>query len=448
MGDFVAGTQARLSGLKGEAALNGQCCVSLGTSGANGRILVRLSTGRELAVRPDSLGLAGAAGTLPIGCRVTVIGLANAVELNGRVGTIVGHGAAGSGRVLVDVSKDEEPKNTQPAKSLKLENLVLVQAEATEEGPSNEGAPGFDLKSEKEKKIIRREEEAIKSCPIGSSVRIDGLVEEKNRDTTGDPALNGQEGKVERPDFDEPGRLIIRLPPIKKPGLPDEPRFKSIYYDNLICLDLPKKDNDENSWKRKQEAGDSTELAMLGPGGKRCKTTEIAVAGADKVAAQQATFAALNRNRDVRVSEFDTPADNKAARSNALIYARTDALSPEDEVAGAAMGRLVKLCPKFVMKAACVLAVDIAANGSGNIGSKSSDVIEKLAEFLSGGESDGVLRKEFKDGQAFPAALEPDGITACKRCVERGLKGDRLLKLFRANASNLKVFVGRGCKER
>eukprot|EP00927_Polykrikos_kofoidii_P079197 TRINITY_DN75989_c0_g1_i1.p1 TRINITY_DN75989_c0_g1~~TRINITY_DN75989_c0_g1_i1.p1 ORF type:complete len:471 (-),score=73.26 TRINITY_DN75989_c0_g1_i1:65-1477(-) len=470
MGDFVSGTQARLFGLKGEAALNGQSCVSLGSSGTNGRILVRLSAGRELAVRPENLGLAGAAGTLPIGCRVTIIGLAKAVELNGQEGTIVGHGATGSGRVLVDVNMDGEPKSEeneeakeeaksqkakfkvvrekQQAKSLKLENLVLVQAEASEKEPVKEGEGRFDLKSDKEKKEIRKKQAAITSCPLGSRVRIDGLVEENNRDNTGDPALNGQEGIVERPDFDEPGRLIIRLPPIKKHGLPSELRWKSISFENLICLDLPKKADEKDSWKRKQEAGDSTELAMLGPGGKRCKTTEIAVAGADKVAAQQALFASQNRNRDVRISEFDTPADHEAARSNALIYARTDVLSGDDEVAGAAMGRLVQLCPRFAMKATCALGVDIAANGSGKIGSKSSDVIEKLAEFLSGGEVDGILRKEFKEGQAFPVALEPDAIAACKRCVERGLKGGRLLKIFRANAGNIKDFVGRGCKER
>merc|ERR1719272_972030 len=98
------------------------------------------------------------------------------------------------------------------------------------------------------------------------------------------------------------------------------------------------------------------------------------------------------------------------------------------------------------MKAIVLLGVDIAANGSGKIGSKSSDIVEKLAAYLTGGEADGILRKEIKEGQA--CAGESDGIASCRKCAERGLKENRLLGLVRQNMGNVKEFVGRGCKER
>lgn len=477
MGDFVAGVQARLDGLKGEAALNGHFCVSLGKSETAGRILVRLATGRELSVWEKNLGLAGSAGSLTIGSRVTIVGLAKAKDLNGLDGTVTGKGEPG--RLLVQLHKSEEEKGEAKAeqaeqgelnqeeklraqegevkpeaKALKLENLVLVETPSTAKAPAAEDQAGFDLKNEREKKEMRKNKAAAEACPKGCKVRIHGLVEEKGRDNTGDPALNGQEGVVDKADFEEAGRLIIKLPPIKKWKLPDEIPLKSISYENLTRLDAPKEEKTQESTelqilgaaqKRKQEA---TELQILGAGGKRCKMTEIAIAGGDKMASKVASFASANRNRDAHLTTAasDNPADNAVAVSNALIYARTDVTSQDDEVAGAAMARLVQLCPSFAMKAICTLGTDIVANGDGKIGSKSSGIIDKLASWLTGGESDGILRKELKEGQA--CAGEADGIAACRRCAERGLKGDRLLSIYRKNSGNIKDFVGRGCKER
>ncbi|CAK0828585.1 unnamed protein product [Prorocentrum cordatum] len=99
---------------------------------------VRLSCGRELSVRAEGLRPAGgAAGTLVVGARVVLAGLAKAPSLNGREGTVGGPGEAGSGRFLVAV--DGEPG---PAKALKAENLVLAVAEpAPEEPAAAEGPP-------------------------------------------------------------------------------------------------------------------------------------------------------------------------------------------------------------------------------------------------------------------------------------------------------------------
>ncbi|CAK0828591.1 unnamed protein product [Prorocentrum cordatum] len=91
-------------------------------------------------------------------------------------------------------------------------------------------------------------------------------------------------------------------------------------------------------------------------------------------------------------------------------------------------------------------AKDVLANGSGKIGSKSADTIEGLATWLTGGECDGILRRSLEEGQA--CAGEKDGLAACRRCAERGMKGGRLLRLVRENAAGIGDFVGRGCRER
>ncbi|CAK0828592.1 unnamed protein product [Prorocentrum cordatum] len=90
--------------------------------------------------------------------------------------------------------------------------------------------------------------------------------------------------------------------------------------------------------------------------------------------------------------------------------------------------------------------LDVLANGSGKIGSKSADTIEGLATWLTGGECDGILRRSLEEGQA--CAGEKDGLAACRRCAERGMKGGRLLRLVRENAAGIGDFVGRGCRER
>lgn len=450
MADFQTGTQAKLCGLKGEAALNGQGCVSLGPSGTNGRILVRLGTGRELAVRPDNLLLAGAAGTLPVGSTVILAGLAKAPSLNGQQGKVVGRGDVDSGRLLVEIISDD-PEAKSDAKSLKADNLVLSQSDPIPEEPTEEASSGFDMRNEREKVAQQKNDAAIKACPVGARARIEGLVEEKGRDDTGDPALNGEEGTADKIDPDEPGRLIMRLAPKKCANGNMELRLRSIHYKNLVRLDTPKEDKPAEPvgtalqihsgahGKRKEE---SQAVQILGAGGKRCKIAEIAVAAGDKTAA----FASAARNRDVPAAGSGSDGDNAAARSNALIYARTDVTSSDDDVAAAGVSRLLQLCPNFAMKAVCVLGRDVAANGSGKIGSKSSETIEGLAAWLTGGESDGILRKQLKEGQA--CAGEKDGISACRRCAEKGCKGGRLLGLVRKNSSNIKEFVGRGCKER
>mmetsp|Transcript_8617 Transcript_8617/g.24185 ORF Transcript_8617/g.24185 Transcript_8617/m.24185 type:complete len:456 (-) Transcript_8617:253-1620(-) len=452
MEEFSVGMQVCLSGLRGEPALNGQTGVSLGPSGSLGRVQVRLAGGRELSVRGENLRLAGAAGTIPVGSCVTLVGLAKAPELNGREGTVAGVGEAGSGRLLVDLGSE----GGQP-KALKAENLVLLAANsaaAPNEGP--EGVPGIDpeLPSEKTMAARRATAAAAKGFPAGSRARIHGIVEEKGRENSGDPALNGKEGTVEGADPDEPGRLILKLVQRHHPGQAGskEQQLKSISYKNLTRLDAPVPETTDNpsleapSKRPALQAPDSTGAALqvLGAGGKRCKIAEIAVAAGDKTAA----FASAARNRDLATpsSGPGNSAQDEAARSNALIYARTDAASPDDEVAGPALARLAKLCPNFAMKAVCLLAVDILAHGNGKLGSKSAEAIEGLAGWLTGGEGDGILRRRLEAGQA--CAGVPDGLTACQRCAEKGLKDGRLLGLLRKNSGGLRDFVSRGCKER
>jgi len=234
--------------------------------------------------------------------------------------------------------------------------------------------------------------------------------------------------------------------------------LKSISYNNLIRLDAapkatlkleePKETNISlqihSSAKRPQELATVSDATQVrGAGGKRCKMTESAIAGGDKVSA----FVSAARNRDLpSTSESDNPVAAEAARSNALIYAKADVVSLDDQVATDGLTRLIQLCPRFAMKAICVLGLDVSANGSGKIGSKSSETIEGLATWLTGGESDGILRKQLQEGQACAGAS--NGISACRTCAERGLKGGRLLRLFRENKAHMNEFVGRGCTER
>jgi len=408
---------------------------------------VRLASGRELAVRPQSLVLSGAAGTLPVGSRVVLAGLAKAPALNGREGGVVGLGEAGSGRLLVDLGE-----GAGPPKALRTENLVLKAAEpaapAQEDG---EGAAAEDKRfvSEKERAARQERKKAAELFPVGSRVRIHGLVEEKGRDNTGDVALNGEEGVVEGADPDEPGRLIVKVDDTKVRMGPNlkESKLKSLSYENL-------------TWTAWQEAKDSVAaltapkraalegpgasgatLSVVGANGKRCKIAESALSCGDKTVA----FASAARDRSLPPPTSDAQ-DGGVAQQNALIYARTDAVSPDDEVAGAALARLVQLSPDFAMKAVCVLGLDVAANGSGKVGSRSAETILSLAAWLTGRESDGVLRKRLKAGEACAGA--PDGIAACRECTEKGLKGGRLLGLLRKSTSGLKEFVARGCRER
>jgi len=409
----------------------------------------------ELAVRSDNLGFAGAAGTIPIGSRVVLAGLGKVPTLNGREGTVVGLGEAGSGRLNVMI--DGKDAENAEAKALKAENLVLLFTEPDTESPQEVPGIGIsvDKVSDREKLLNRKRAAALEVCPVGSRVCICGLTNERGHDNTGDVELNGQEGTVDKNDPDEPDRLIVSLPPIKKHGIPDEVRLKSISYKNLTRLDAAPKEEPlvaevtsiqiHGSSKRELEAAQvSSSLQVLGAGGKRCKITEIAVAGGDKVAA----FASAARNRNVPTADSASknPGGSEAARSNALIYAKADAVSLDDDVANGGVTRLVQLCANFVMKAVCVVSLDIGMNGSGKIGSKSAATMEELATWLTGGESDGILRRHFKEGQACGG--EPDGILACRRCAEKGLKGGRILGLLRKNVGGFKDFVGRGCKER
>jgi len=142
--------------------------------------------------------------------------------------------------------------------------------------------------------------------------------------------MNGEEGFIERLDPDEPGRLIMKLVTRKGVAETKENRLKSLSYKNLTRLDGPASDDGGDN---AQQAGtkraclpapgtDGTALQVLGAGGKRCKVTEVAIASGDKTAA----FASAARNRDVAPS-VACGAQSEASKSNALIYARTDAVS-------------------------------------------------------------------------------------------------------------------------
>lgn len=114
--EFQVGTQARITGLLGDAVLNGQPCVTL-TQPTASRVQVRLASGREIAVRVGNLDLEYSPGNLPEGFKVLIIGLQKAGSLNGREGKI-SSGEAPEGRVLIDLEDDGE-------KAIKYENLIL-----------------------------------------------------------------------------------------------------------------------------------------------------------------------------------------------------------------------------------------------------------------------------------------------------------------------------------
>lgn len=452
MDGFGEGTQARIHGLKGEPALNGLVGVSLGPSlPSNERLQVRLASGRELSLRPQNLALAGAsAGTLAPGDRVVLAGL-SAAALNSREGTV--KATSDSGRFHVALDDDEGPP-----KALKASNLVLLTVDAA---PPAADVPGEEpdskeFVSEKAQRAKRINALALKVVPLGSTVRIHGIVEEKGLAESGDPLLNGEEGVVEGQDPDEPGRFIVKLPPTGRAAVLKrenaESRLRSFCYKNLTPLSEPPVEPSgpslENGVKRPALAdAASGALQVVGANGKRCKLTEVAIASGDKTAA----FASAARNRGPPVTASDAGGAaaaplSEAARSNALIYARTDAVSPDDEIARPALARLVMLCSNFAMKAICVLGKDILENGKGQLGSKAADAAEALATFLTGKEVDGILRKRLSEGQE--CAGEKDGLAACRRCAEKSLKGDRLLSLLRRNAGGIKDFLTRGCKER
>ncbi|CAE8586032.1 unnamed protein product [Polarella glacialis] len=430
MEGLPAGMQVRISGLKGEAALNGQVCVSLGPSGTTGRVLVRLQGGRELAVRAENLSPAGTAGgTLTPGSRVVLVGLAKAPTLNGREGTVLSKGEAGSGRFLVDLGDGAEQ-----AKALKAENLILLNVEpAADKAGEGDQEDATKHMSEKERKATKAILAAAKGFPAGSHVIIHGIEEGFGRENSGDPALNDLEGVVERLDPDGPGRLIVRIKDRVYCNRPEnkETLLKSIHFDNMMRLDASPEEEPTNldaltdGSKRPAsaltDASGGTVLQVFGAGGKRCKITEIAVASGDKTA----SFASANRNRDFGAADAVM---DETARSNLLVYARTDAASKDDAVCGPALTRLALHCPGFAMKAVCVLAVDIASSGSGKMGSKTADLTEALAKWLTGGESDGLLRKQLKEGQE--CAGEKDGPAACRKCAGTWLQLVLLLFLL------------------
>lgn len=415
---FPLGTQARIQGVQGEPALNGQLAVCLGPAeGSTGRIKIRLGEGRELALKPANLTLATKTGALPVGSTVVLVGL-KSEALNGKEGKVEGQGEAG--RLLVNL--DDEG----PAKAIKVENLVLRKEDKETNGEADSTAnEGAAFETEKQKAARLSTKKALEEFPVGTAVAVHSLPDHVGR-TEGDPPLNGVGGVVEEADPVEPGRLVVNLA---------DGRVKSLEPINLVKLDQPEP-------KKRAACNDPSTTALSVVGDAKRSKTQIAVAGD-----ANAAFLAAARSRaggGAALTAKPGSEEGKAARSNMLFYARTDVVSDDDVVAGEAIARLVAGSDDFVMKAVCVLAL-AEDKGEGNFGKKSGERLAALAKYLTRDEDDGVLRRPFKEGQA--CGSDSDGIAACRQLAEKSLKGKKLLGLLRKNLRSLKDFVVAGFKE-
>jgi hypothetical protein len=159
--DFPAGTHGQITGLAAKPELNDEYCVSKGVNKDNPeRLFVVTRTGAQISIRPSNLK---PAELLP-GSRVTMVGLANAAQYNGKVGEVLSWQGE---RWIVDLESKER-------KSFRSENLVLLpakvakrKAEAAPE-PEAKKLKSSDLKdieSNDESKIAKAIQRAIREFP-------------------------------------------------------------------------------------------------------------------------------------------------------------------------------------------------------------------------------------------------------------------------------------------
>eukprot|EP00927_Polykrikos_kofoidii_P045920 TRINITY_DN4007_c0_g1_i1.p1 TRINITY_DN4007_c0_g1~~TRINITY_DN4007_c0_g1_i1.p1 ORF type:complete len:724 (+),score=104.44 TRINITY_DN4007_c0_g1_i1:360-2531(+) len=190
MGEIPVGTQLQIYGLDGLLGeqYNGRACACLGSAPKPDQVQVRLGNGKEIAVQVSKLRKVAGAGTLPVDSRVIIVGLTKAAELNTRCGTVTRQKAP-AGRVNIDIG-DGVPK------SIKHENVVLIDPEAAARALSKQGQVGGVGGA------VGGVDSDLTSFPLGTRVTVTHFV---------DPGLNGKFGVVLGTPFNESGRLLVMM---------------------------------------------------------------------------------------------------------------------------------------------------------------------------------------------------------------------------------------------